>query len=396
MKKYLLSIVCYLLTLPAFAAGSSRGYQQAANTYRQNQRNNYYMITQPDINTECNNRIYKCLSEYCGDVQTVPTSHNSRCDYATDSELYNFTLLCLQRDTTPLLPQYGVQGAKGVNGINTAARLCPSYVQAGMMSYLSMANMSEKLTLQHSTECLSKRQALAAAISCHQVALAYGSGTQNQLVNQLTLTCGDNSDGGSSAMVQKFANAGNLGASVLGWAEKLVSMDLSKKGADWQSAMDQVLAYYYNQMNLACGDNQQMATTSHSSTSNGTEFPTLTTIANVALNTYTTNNAQEIQRNAVLTTPAETIWVQVYSAAEIYNFDTARQVVNAGLTNSPITQNPFLSSSQMSSMQSAYQNNATKVFIIRDSARCFIVPVRQLSQQESSAIGQAFASCVAQ
>ena len=85
--------------------------------------------------------------------------------------------------------------------------------------------------------------------------------------------------------------------------------------------------------------------------------------------------------------------MEIQSASEIYDYQTANQVVQAGLTNNALTQNSFLSSSQMDSMQKAYKLG-TKVFIIRDSARCFTIPVGNLTQTETSLIAQSFASCV--
>jgi hypothetical protein len=396
LKKLVTVFLQALFLVPGFALADSRGNQASANSYRQNQRNSYYMVTQPDIDSECRNRIYKCLSDYCGDVTIVPDGSGQRCDYVTESELYNWTLICLQRDRNPLLPQYNTNNSNAVNGVNTAARLCPAYVQSELMSYLSMSNMAEKLTLSRSPECVTKRQELSVAMSCHQVAITYGNGTQNQLVAQLTDVCGANIAGGSVQMVQKFATAGNLGANVLGWAEKVVSLDLSKKGPEWQSAMDQVLAYYTNRMNLACGDNMQINTPARGSDSAGgvNKLPTLTTIANLALDTYNADELKKLQKESLTEAPVETVWSEVYSASEIYDFGTAKQVVNAGLTNSPLTQNAFLSSAQMSTMQNNYKLGA-KVFILHDSARCWIVPVRQMTQQEQSAVAHVFASCVA-
>ena len=43
-------------------------------------------------------------------------------------------------------------------------------------------------------------------------------------------------------MVTRFVNAGNVGASVWGWAEKIVSLDLNNKGANWESAVDAIFA----------------------------------------------------------------------------------------------------------------------------------------------------------
>ena len=79
--------------------------------------------------------------------------------------------------------------------------------------------------------------------------------------------------------------------------------------------------------------------------------------------------------------------------SEIYDYATANHVVQAGLTNNALTQNAFLSSAQMDNMQKAYKTG-TKVFVIRDSARCYTVPVATLTQTETSIIAQTFANCV--
>ena len=63
------------------------------------------------------------------------------------------------------------------------------------------------------------------------------------------------------------------------------------------------------------------------------------------------------------------------------------------MANSALTQNSFLTSSQMDNMQKAYKYG-TKVFIIRDSTRCYIVPVTTLTQAETSLVAQAFTNCV--
>ena len=85
--------------------------------------------------------------------------------------------------------------------------------------------------------------------------------------------------------------------------------------------------------------------------------------------------------------------MEVTSLSEIYDYATANQVVQAGLTNSALTQNAFLSSAQMDSMQNAYKLG-TKVFIIRDSSRCYTIPVATLTQTETSLVAQTFANCV--
>ena len=370
-----------------YSTGGSRGQKGIANAYIQNQRNTYFLVTQPDVDTACRRKIMNCLTDYCGDSTVVPGKTSSRCMYATETELYNYALLCLQKDTSILLPQYNTMTRNGAGGMNTAARLCPSYVQQELMSYLSMANMADKLTKSHSDLCVQRRRELEAAMACHSVALAYGNETTSMLTTQLTDYCGAGVAGGSAEMVTRFVNAGNVGASVWGWAEKIVSLDLNNKGANWESAVDAVLASYTNRMNLACGDDLQLNTVSHPTTTNTT--PNLqnavSLVANVAFPT-TQNTKQNPYED-------QSVFMEVTSMSEIYDYASANQVVQAGLTNSALTQNSFLTSTQMDQMQKAYKRG-TKVFIIRDSTRCYTVPVTSLTQSETSLVANAFANCV--
>lgn len=370
-----------------YSTPGSRGQKGIANAYIQNQRNTYFLVTQPDVDTACRRKIMNCLTDYCGDSTVVPGKTSSRCMYATESELYNYALLCLQKDTSILLPQYNTMTRNGAGGMNTAARLCPSYVQQELMSYLSMANMADKLTKSHSDLCVQRRRELEAAIACHSVALAYGNETTSMLTTQLSDYCGAGVTGGSAEMVTRFVNAGNVGANVWGWAEKIVSLDLNNKGANWESAVDAVLASYTNRMNLACGDDLQLNTVSHPTTTNTT--PNLqnavSLVANVAfpaVQNKTTNPYED-----------QSVFMEVTSMSEIYDYASANQVIQAGLTNSSLTQNPFLTSTQMDQMQKAYKRG-TKVFIIRDSTRCYTVPVTTLTQAETSLVANAFANCV--
>lgn len=365
-----------------------RGNQGLANAYKTNQRNTYYMVTQPDVDSACREKIYNCLAEYCGDVTVVPGQRSSRCQYATESELYNYAMLCLQKDTSVLLPQYNVNTRTGVNGMNTAARLCPSYVQQEVMSYLSMANMADQLSKSHSDLCLQRRQELEAAMACHAVALAYGNETASMLTTQLTDACGAGVPGGSAEMVTRFSNAGNVGANIWGWAEKIVSLDLNKKGEDWQAAVDAVLASYTNRMNLACGDDLQLNTVS--STSSGSSQPTaLQTAAALAIGVAFPSTEVNVEN------PYEnwSVYMEVTSMSELWDYNTAYQVVQAALSNPSTTQNAFLTSAQMDNMQTAY-TRGTKVFILRDSARCYIIPVATMTSQETSLVAQSFANCI--
>ncbi len=363
-----------------------RGNQGLANAYKTNQRNTYYMVNVPDVDTACRIKIDKCLSDYCGDITVVPGQVSGRCAYVTESELYNYVLLCLHNDMSVLLPNYATNTKMGAGGLNTAAHLCPSYVQQELMAWLSMSNMANELTKAHSPQCLERRQELEAAMSCHAVALAYGNETSSMLMSQLTDFCGAGVAGGSAEMVSRFANAGNIGANIWGWAEKIVSLDLNKKAADWEDAVDAVLASYTNRMNLACGDNMQLNLTSHDTGNSPTALQTAAAIATgVAF--------PDAQKKTDAKGTEFGIFLEVKSNTEVYDYATAKQVVNAGLSNSPLTQNAFLTSAQMDNMQNAYKQG-TKIFILRDTARCFMVPVMEMTSAEKSMVAQQFANCI--
>ena len=362
-----------------------RGNQALANAYQTNQRNTYYMVNVPDVDSACRNKIDKCLSDYCGDITVVPGQVSGRCAYSTESELYNYALLCLRNDTSVLLPQYNTNTKMGAGGLNTAAHLCPSYVQQEVMAWLSMSNMANALTKAHSPQCLERRQELEAAMSCHAVALAYGNETSSMLMSQLTDYCGAGVVGGSAEMVSRFANAGNVGANIWGWAEKIVSLDLNKKASDWETAVDAVLASYTNRMNLACGEDMQLNTVPHTTSGTSSALQTAAAIA--------TGVAFPDAQKKTSDTPTVNLYMEIRSNYEVYDYTTANQVVQAGLSNSPLTQNAFLTSAQMDNMQTAYKRG-TKVFILRDSARCFIVPVAATSSSETSMLAQQFSNCI--
>lgn len=366
----------------------NRGYQGLANAYVANQRNTYYMVTQPDVDSACRTKIYNCLAEYCGDVTVVPGQRSGRCQYASESELYNYALLCLQKDTSVLLPQYNTNVRGSAGGLNTAARLCPPYVQQEVMSYLAMANMADDLSKSHSDLCLQRRQELTAAMACHSVALAYGNETTSMLTTQLTDACGAGVPGGSAEMVTRFANAGNVGANVWGWAEKILNLDMNQKGEDWQMAVDSVLASYTNRMNLACGDDLQLNTASVS-TSNSSQPSTLQTVAALATGVAFPTAAPNVENPY----EGQSLYMEVKTMSNVYDYATAQQLVQAAMSNSAVTQNDFFTTAQLSDMQTAYVRG-TKVFIVRDSARCFIIPVQTMTTQETNLIAQAFSSCI--
>ena len=78
---------------------------------------------------------------------------------------------------------------------------------------------------------------------------------------------------------------------------------------------------------------------------------------------------------------------------EIYTYDRAFQLVQAALSNPSTTPNSFFTSAQIDNMQRAY-TRGTKVFIVKDSARCFVVPVAQMTDSEQSLVSQSFAHCI--
>ena len=387
MKKILLFALCLAPCALFAATANNRGNAGLAAAYQQNQRNTYYIVNTPDVDGACRTRIFQCLADYCGDTTIVPGQRDGRCTGVSEGELYNYVLLCLQKDNTPLMPTYSTSYATTAKGMNSAARLCPSYVQQELMSYLSMANMAEQLTKQRSDNCVQRRRELEAAMACHSIALANGNETANKLTSQLTDFCGSGVPGGSAEMVSRFSSAGNVGANIWGWAEKIVSLDLSKKGADWETAVDSVLAGYVNRMNLACGENMQMQTVAREKDTGPTNLQIAAVMAmNAAFPVSGTDGLENPNQAAI------TLWKDVQSLTNVYDYATAKQVVQAGLTNPVTTQNAFLTSAQMYNMQRAYELG-TKVFVLRDSARCFVVPVQTMDYYENMVLSQQLASC---
>ena len=372
-------------TVAIGTAGTLRGNQGLVNAYKQNQRNTYYMVNVPDVDSACRTKIDKCLTNYCGDITVVPGQVSGRCAYATESELYNYVLLCLRNDTTMLLPNYAAGTKVGIGGVNTAAHLCPSYVQQELMGWLSMANMADELTKTHSPQCLERRRELEAAMSCHSVALAYGNETSSMLMSQLTDYCGAGVPGGSAEMVSRFANAGNVGANIWGWAEKIVTLDLNKKASDWETAVDAVLASYTNRMNLACGDDMQLNLPARDNSNNTSALQTAAAVA-VSVAFPDTQKKTDAVGNV-------NIYMEIKSRTDVYDYNTAQDVVQAGLTNSSLTQNAFFTPAQMDDMQTAYKRG-TKLFILRDSTRCCIIPVAEMSAAEKSMMAQQFSTCI--
>ncbi len=365
-----------------------RGNAGVANAYKTNQRNTYFMVKQPDVDTACRDKIYKCLSAYCGDVTAVPGQITSKCQYASESDLYNYALLCLQKDNEILLPQYGANTHSQPGGMNTAAQLCPSYIQQEVMTYLSMANMANQLSKANSSLCVQRRQELEAAMACHSIALAYSNETESKLNAQLTDYCGAGVPGGSAEMVTRFATAGNVGANVWGWAEKIAGLDMNKKGADWQAAVDGVLQGYVNRMNLACGDDMRVNATPRAATPSGPSA--LQTVAALAL-ADKINVDKDEEENPYADWP---VYMEVQSISdELYTQDRAAQAVQAVFSANSTMQNPFFSPATVASMHQAYERG-TKMFIVRENARCFMVPVIEMTPEEHNLVALNFPGCL--
>ena len=187
-------------------------------------------------------------------------------------------------------------------------------------------------------------------------------------------------------MVSRFLNAGNVGANIWGWAEKIVSLDLSKKGAEWEAATDSILAFYVNRMNLACGENMQLQTAARAKDTGPTNLQIAAVMA-VGAAFPVQPDLTENPHQANLS-----LWQEVQSLTNIYDFETAKQVVQAGLTNAPTMQNAFLTGATMGMMQTMYARGV-KVFVLRDAARCYIVPVQTLNSYENSVLAQQLSHC---
>jgi hypothetical protein len=177
-----------------------------------------------------------------------------------------------------------------------------------------------------------------------------------------------------------------MGADIWGWAEKFVGLEANKKGKDWQVAVDAVLAGYTNRMNLACGDNVQINTPARAQSN---EPSALQTVANLAVATAFPTTIQQIENPYA----NQSIWMDVRSRTDIYTKSDAFAVIGAALNNPAILQNAYFNTGEMDDIQRAYEKG-TKVFIVRDNARCYIVPVRELTAQEQSFVAQINANCV--
>ena len=158
---------------------------------------------------------------------------------------------------------------------------------------------------------------------------------------------------------------------------------------DWQMAVDSVLASYTNRMNLACGDDMQLNTASYSTSSGSSSPTTLQTVAALATGVAFPSAAPQVENPY----QNQSLYMELETMSRMENIDMAYQIVNAAMSNSVLTQNDFLTTAQLSDMQTAYIRG-TKVFVLRDDAHCFIVPVQTLTTAESNLLAQTFASCI--
>ncbi|MDR2686082.1 MAG: hypothetical protein LBB23_04965 [Rickettsiales bacterium] len=398
------------MTVPAAAGSNAPGATSAANAMtrgnagkgqeiRQQYMQNYYMNNVPDVDTACRQKIYNCLSQYCGDMTTIPGVMPGRCQYASEGELYNWAVLCIQKDYEDLMPQYNFKNMRTNLPTNTAARLCPSYIQQELMTYLSMANMADSLALQRSSGCVNARAELAAALSCHETTMVYAYESSSMLQSMLTDSCGSGVAGGSTTMVRNFLQAGNVGANVWGWMEKLVNLDASEKARGFEVKVDAIAAGYVNKMNAACGENMQFQAVKRPVDNSPT---TLQNLANLALGMSPlgkqaaaagkSSGGASFPGTGGASGSGGNLTMTINSNYAIYDYATAAQVVQAGLTNPITVQNPFLTSKQMNDMQNA-QKSGTKVFMIKDQSRCFIVAMDALTQAENNLLAPHLATC---
>ena len=54
-------LLCGVNAIAVTSGTALRGNQGLANAYKQNQRNTYYMVQQPDVDTACREKIFNCL-----------------------------------------------------------------------------------------------------------------------------------------------------------------------------------------------------------------------------------------------------------------------------------------------------------------------------------------------
>ena len=137
-------------------------------------------------------------------------------------------------------------------------------------------------------------------------------------------------------------------------------------------------------MNLACGDNVQLNLPQRTTSSGTSALQAVATVAAAAAFPDTQKKTNSVNSD---------LFFEVTSRQEIYNWNTARDVINAGLSNSVLTQNAFLTADQMNQMQKAYKSG-TNLFILRDSTRCYFVPVDEMTDTQKSMIATQFSTCI--
>ena len=86
--------------------------------------------------------------------------------------------------------------------------------------------------------------------------------------------------------------------------------------------------------------------------------------------------------------------MEVYSISdELYSQDRAEQAVMAVFAQNATKQNPFFSPATVASMHQAYERG-TKMFVVRENARCFMVPVVEMTTDEHMLVAQTFPGCL--
>ncbi|MBL0718114.1 MAG: hypothetical protein JJV93_02575 [Alphaproteobacteria bacterium] len=336
-------------------------------------------LTSPSV--ICPQIISDCLSSYCGEISLAQNQPARLCSNMDPITLTKAVKVCLANNSSAQVRASG-------NIVSTASN-CSPYISSSINIYLSSLVAASQLISNRSEDCLNKKEQLNASMACHQTALAFGQESASSLKSRLMLACGPGVRGGTDLMVSKFYEGGNV-RSTFGMISKIITLDDSKKGTGWKDAMDEILIGYINQMNLACQTQMSF------SPSVGTDYTSESYMSNIIKDTYSANTANTVNTvntyNTASTFSTTVSSFNVYSAQSLVNYNTARQVVMAGLTNDLYSPNQFLSSKVMGDMQEAVRNN-TKVFIIRDALRCYIVPITNLSPTEHQQLLRQEPSC---
>ena len=133
-----------------------------------------------------------------------------------------------------------------------------------------------------------------------------------------------------------------------------------------------------------------MNTVSHPTT--GGDTSGLQTIATMAVNAAFPATSAPVAEDPYKTWP---LWIDITSRSEVYTYQDAHQIVIAVLYNPPTTQNAFLNSAQITDIQNAYKRGS-KMIVLRDNVRCYMVPVQEMTSQEYGLLSGSLAGCISQ